>query len=69
MIRRFTTRQGDVLDQIALRAYGRTGEATEALLAANPHLAGLPARLPAGVEVVLPELAETVTKPTVRLWD
>lgn len=52
-----TTRDGDMIDQLALKAYGRTEDATEAVLAANPHLAGLPSRLPAGVVVVLPELA------------
>lgn len=68
MTRTVTTRQGDVVDKIALEVYGRTEGATEAVLAANPHLAALPARLPAGVVVNLPELATAETKPTVRLW-
>lgn len=65
---RVTTRDGDMIDQLALKAYGRTEGATEAVLAANPHLAGLPSRLPAGVVVVLPELAPAAVKGTVRLW-
>ncbi len=69
-MRSMTTRQGDVVDQIALEVYGRTAGATEAVLDANPVLAGLSARLPAGVVLVLPELAaQTVMKPMVRLWD
>ena len=64
-----TTRDGDMIDQIALDAYGRTADATEAVLAANPHLAGQPSRLPAGVVVVLPVIASSAVKPTVRLWD
>mgnify|MGYP006188890079 FL=1 len=67
--RTMTTRQGDVVDKFALEVYGRTQGATEAVLAANPHLAALPPRLPAGVVVTLPELATAETKPTVRLWD
>lgn len=63
-----TTRDGDMIDQIALDAYGRTDGATEAVLAANPHLAGLPARLPAGVVIALPVIATSPVKPTVRLW-
>lgn len=68
MTRTMTTRQGDVVDQIAKQVYGRTTGATEALLNANPQIAGLPPRLPAGVVVVLPDLATAETKPTVRLW-
>lgn len=69
MKRTMTTRQGDVLDQIALEVYGRTAGTTEALLDANPHLAGLPARLPAGIVLELPEMDPTPTAKRVRLWD
>jgi phage tail protein X len=69
MSRQMTTRQGDVVDQIALEFYGRTAGAAEAVLDANPHLAALPATLPAGVTVILPELAATPVAARVRLWD
>lgn len=69
MIRTITARDGDVLDQIAQEAYGRTAEAVEAILNANPALETAGARLVAGTVIVLPELATTPTKPTVRLWD
>lgn len=64
-----TTRDGDMIDALALDAYGRTAGATEAVLTANPHLAGLPARLPAGLVVILPDIAPANVAPTVRLWD
>ena len=63
-----TTTEGQVIDQIAQAAYGRTAGATEAILAANPHLAGLPSRLPAGVVIVLPVIETAAVIPTVRLW-
>lgn len=69
MARTMMSRQGDVVDQIALEVYGRTAGAAEALLDANPQLAGLPARLPAGLKIVLPDLPATPVKPRVRLWD
>lgn len=63
------TRDGDMLDKIALDTYGRTSGATEALMAANPHLAGQLSRLPAGLIVNLPNLPVPAPKGTVRLWD
>ena len=69
MSRTMTTRQGDVVDRIALEVYGRTTGATEAVLAANPQLASLPARLPAGIVVVLPDLPSAEVRKTVRLWE
>ena len=69
MSRTITARDGDVLDQIAQEAYGRTEGAVEAILDANPLLASASARLAAGTVIVLPELAATPTKPMVRLWD
>lgn len=68
MSRTMTTRAGDMVDEIALEVYGRTADATEALLTANPHLAHLPARLPAGIVLYLPEIAQATVKATVRLW-
>ena len=69
MSRQITTRQGDVVDQIALAFYGRTVEATEAVLDANPHLADLPPILPAGVVVTMPDLPSTPTKGRLKLWE
>ena len=66
---RIMARDGDLVDQIAQEAYGRTAGATEALLAANPHLAALPARLPAGTLIDLPEIPAEVATRTIKLWD
>lgn len=70
MSRKIVTREGDVVDQLALAVYGRTAGATEAILHANPGLAAIGPVLPQGVTVILPELAaaERVTT-VVRLWD
>lgn len=64
-----TTIDGDMIDRLAHDAYGRTAGAAEAVMAANPHLAGLGPVLPAGLIVVLPDLAPPVKAGTVRLWD
>ena len=69
MIGSVVTVQGQMVDQIALAAYGRTDGATEAILAANPTLAGLPPRLPAGLTILLPTIASSPIAATVRLWD
>jgi len=69
MSRQMTTRQGDLVDQIALEVYGRTAGATEAILNANPHLEGQPPHLPAGLVIVLPEIDAQPVTATVRLWD
>ena len=63
------TSDGDVADRIALLAYGRTAGATEELLAANPALSGLGPVLPAGLRLVLPDVAPPPVAATVSLWD
>jgi phage tail protein X len=65
----YRTIEGDVLDQVCLRHYGRIGT-VETVLDANPGLSAVGAVLPAGVEIELPALsdAESVVD-TVRLWD
>lgn len=69
MARQVTTRQGDVIDQIALKFYGRTDKVTETILDANPHLADLKPILPAGVVITLPDLPTTPTQPRLKLWE
>lgn len=66
---RVMARDGDMVDQIAAEAYGRTAGATEALLDANPHLATLPARLPAGTLIDLPDIPALAATRTIKLWD
>jgi len=67
----YTTRDGDRLDQICLKVYGKTGEATERVLyqVANYGVVDMCAVFPAGQVIELPEIsAEPVVEET-QLWD
>jgi len=68
-VQTYLTRDGEVLDAIARRLAG-SEHAVHALLAANPHITRLPARLPAGVLLRLPAPLPPAPAPTrtVRLW-
>lgn len=70
---RTTTRaqQGDTVDLICWRTYGRTANITEAVYAANPGLAELGPILPHGQLINLPALENTPTRADTRvnLWD
>jgi phage tail protein X len=62
--------QGDTLDALCWRHYGRTAGVVEAVLDANPGLADLGPVLPHGQSVELPDQAPPVTTQTVvQLWD
>lgn len=67
------TRQGEMLDLVCQRHYRRTSGVVEAVLEANraAGLSELPAVLPLGTHVVLPDIpAATVRKTsTIKLWD
>ena len=66
----YRTSDGDVVDAVCRRYYGREAGAVEAVLEANPGLADLGPVLPAGVLVTLPDLPRPLeTIPTVKLWD
>lgn len=69
-MRRYTTQEGDVLDALCYAEYGTEHGTTEAVLAANPHLAIQPAVLPAGVVIYFPPIAKpSPVVQTVQLWD
>ncbi len=61
--------QGDTLDAICVRYYGRTEGVVEAVLAANPGLAELGAVLPHGTAVELPDVQTAPVAETVNLWE
>ncbi|HIE8685803.1 TPA: tail protein X [Klebsiella pneumoniae] len=61
--------QGDTVDEICQRYYGRTGQVVEQVYAANPGLAESGPVLPHGCAVTLPDLPESSTGETVNLWD
>ncbi|KAB7898036.1 phage tail protein [Rouxiella sp. S1S-2] len=63
--------QGDTLDLVCYRHYGKTAGVTEAVLSANPGLCERGPLLMAGQVITLPELAaDTENKAEiVQLWD
>lgn len=64
------SQQGDTVDLVAFRHYGRTAEVTEAVLAANPGLADLGIVLPTNTAIVMPIVEERARDVTgIRLWE
>jgi phage tail protein X len=61
--------EGDTVDKICQRFYGRTAGITEQLLQHNPGLASKGTVLPTGTKLLLPEDATPPTKQTIQLWD
>lgn len=61
--------QGDTVDALCWRHYGRTAGVTEQVLDANPGLAEHGAVLPMGLEVELPDQPTQPVKRRVQLWD
>ncbi|HGC6387431.1 TPA: tail protein X [Cronobacter dublinensis] len=61
--------QGDTVDEICQRYYGRTGQAVELVYSANPGLAESGPVLPHGCEVTLPDLPDSSSGESVNLWD
>lgn len=64
----YTTKDGDVLDDICYRYYGHTDKTVEKVLDANDFLAFEPPVLKAGLKIVLPEINERKSSETMRLW-
>ena len=62
--------QGDTVDAICWRHYGRTAGVVEQVLDANPGLADLGPVIPHGTLVQLPEQAvRAKQRQMVNLWD
>ncbi|WP_175772700.1 tail protein X [Paraburkholderia phenazinium] len=62
--------QGDTVDSLCWRHYGRTDGTVEAVLEANAGLADHGVFLPIGTPVFLPELAAVqTTAPLLQLFD
>jgi len=65
----YRTKQGDMLDAICYKFYGRESASID-VLKANPGLADRGAVYPAGITIKLPVLAATPSGAApVRLWD
>lgn len=69
MSQRYRTKEGDVLDRVCWKHYGAQAGAVEAVLEANTNLAEHGEVLPAGLEIVLPDLVLPKTERLIRLWD
>lgn len=66
---RVYAQQGDTLDALCARYYGRTEGVLEAVLVANPGLAELGAVLPHGTGIELPDVQSSPVTETINLWD
>ncbi|XWN29775.1 MAG: tail protein X [Devosia sp.] len=66
-MRTYTTLDGDMLDAIVWKAYGRCDRYLEAVLEANPHLLDRYV-LPAGLTVNLPDVEPEPDSGSIRLW-
>lgn len=61
--------QGDTVDSLCWRYYGRTESVVEHVYAANVGLAAQGAILPHGYAVELPDISLSAVSETVSLWD
>jgi phage tail protein X len=61
--------QGETVDLICWRHYGRTAGVTEAVFEANPGLADHVPFLPMGLEITLPVTATQQQSVIMQLWD
>ncbi|EED0941716.1 tail protein X [Enterobacter pseudoroggenkampii] len=61
--------QGDTLDALCARYYGRTENVVETVLQANPGLSELGVILPHGTVIDLPDVETSPTAETLNLWD
>lgn len=66
----YTTRQGETVDLVCSKFYGRTRDVTESVLATNPGLAALGTILPLGTQIVMPDIeARSAASKLISLWD
>ncbi|MDA0782437.1 MAG: tail protein X [Proteobacteria bacterium] len=65
----YRTKEGDMLDFIAWKHYSKQSGAVEKILEANPKLADYGEQFPAGVLIILPDIALPETDTIIRLWD
>ena len=63
----YVTKDGETLDYICWKYYGRTN-VVEQVLQANRHLAKLDAVLPCGVKINLPTIEEPEDTKKIKLW-
>ncbi|MGR7708496.1 tail protein X [Klebsiella aerogenes] len=61
--------QGDTLDALCARYYGRTEGVVETVLQANPGLSELGVILPHGTAIDLLDVASSPVTETINLWE
>lgn len=61
--------QNETIDALAYRVFGRTTGIVEIIYNNNPMLSELPAILPMGTAVNVPEDAPEPQKKLINLWD
>lgn len=61
--------QGDTLDAICTRYYGRTEGVVESVLEANPGLSEFGVILPHGTVIELPTVSTSPVTETINLWE
>jgi phage tail protein X len=64
-----TTSMNEALDLICLRHYGQQSGVVEQVLEANPSIASVAHRLPEGLKISLPEVANFDGRQALKLWD
>lgn len=70
MATQLRTHQGDTVDALCWRHYGRTAGVTEAVIDVNPGLADHGPVLPQGLAVTLPDVpASAPERQVINLWD
>ncbi|EDY85461.1 phage Tail Protein X [gamma proteobacterium HTCC5015] len=69
MIDQITAQQGDTIDLICYRHYGRTAGITEAVIEANPGVENFTGVIPQGTVINLPIDTAAETTTTSQLWD
>ncbi|NBJ32242.1 phage tail protein [Serratia fonticola] len=66
---RVYAQQGDTVDALCQRYYGKTQGVTEQVLKSNAGLADKGPVLPHGSPVEMPDIVQTETAQTLQLWD
>ena len=65
----YTTKDGDVLDDICYIYYGHLTGTVEKVMQANYRLSQYGPILPAGIKIILPEIKIKSSKDIVRMWE
>ncbi|WP_321336598.1 tail protein X [Breoghania sp.] len=64
----YRTKDGDSVDKVCFDYYGKSSLTTEAVFEANRGLAAHGPLLPAGLDIVLPDIEEPAATPIIRVW-